>query len=282
MITASTHETITLRVSGDPLVADVYTPPDAGDQAPLLLIHGWGGSGRTWAPAVEQLRERYGLIVPDLPGVGRSLPVRRGRTMAEQVLVLEALLDQLGIQRLRLVGHSMGGGMAILLAARRPDLVERLALVGSALFRNDAERSFFNVFMEISGLVMLLRPEVLADVPWLTQMFATRFFYRVPDDPALLREGLLDYLRMDYSTALTSARSATSYIVNDAAAQLRCPTLLIVSRQDQVMPVSNVDYTAKTIADCRVHWIEECGHIPMVEKPDEFVEVLTRFLDSHQ
>jgi pimeloyl-ACP methyl ester carboxylesterase len=272
------NETLDLRLAGDPLIADIYTPASGSNGLPVLLVHGWGGSGRYWQPTVARLRDRYQMIVPDLPGVGRSLPVQRGRNMFDQVAALEALLEHLELDRIRLVGHSMGAGIAILLAAKRPELVERLALVGVSLFRNDSERLLFSWVTEVSGLVMRFRPTELADLPLLTRQFASRFFYRVPDDEKLLRDGFLDYLRMDYDTALASARSANSPSIVEAAAQLTCPTLLVVARQDQVMPPSNVEYTINTIPGCRVHWFEECGHIPMVEKADEFADVLGVFL----
>ncbi|GAB4111667.1 MAG: alpha/beta hydrolase [Roseiflexaceae bacterium] len=271
---------LNLHLDGDPLVADIYTPADGGDGSPLLLIHGWGGSGRSWQPAIERLRLRYRLVVPDLPGVGRSLPVARGRSMFDQVQALETLIEHLGIGPVRLIGHSMGGGIAILLAAQQPHLVEQLILVGVALFRDESERSFFRMITSISGMMMRVRPEILADLPLFTRQFAARFFYRVPNDPVLLREGMLDYLRMDYATALISARSATHPGITWAATQVRCPTLLIVSRQDRVMPVSNVAYTAETIPGCQVEWIEECGHLPMVEQPDRFVDIVQRFLSA--
>ncbi len=272
------NETLDMRLAGDPLIADIYTPEDGGDGVPVLLVHGWGGSGRYWQPTITRLRDRYQFIVPDLPGVGRSIPVTRGRNMFDQVAAMEALLAHLDLGRVRLVGHSMGAGIAILLAAKRPELVERLALVGLSLFRNDSERLLFSWVTEVTGLFMRFRPTELADLPLLTRQFASRFFYRVPNEDTLLRDGFLDYLQMDYDTALASARSANSPAIVEAAAHLTCPTLLMVARQDQVMPPANVDFTTSTIPGCKVYWIEECGHIPMVEKADEFADVLGAFL----
>lgn len=270
-------QTIDLQLSGDPLVADLYTPPGGGT-IPVLLIHGWGGSGRYWRGTIRRLRGQFRLVVPDLPGVGRSLPVARGRTIPDQVAALEALLARLGITRVQVVGHSMGGAIGMLLAARRPALVERLALVGLSLFRNDAERVLFGGVTELSAVLMRFRTTAMAELPYLARQFAARFFYRVPDDAELLREGFLDYLRMDYATALASMRSVTNPAIPEAAAKLRCPTLLVVSRQDQIMPVANVPATARAIVGCRVRWIENCGHLPMVEQPDVFAETLREFL----
>jgi pimeloyl-ACP methyl ester carboxylesterase len=272
--------TISLQVDGDPLVADVYDPPAGHPARPVLLIHGWGGSGRYWRGTVERLGDRFAFIVPDLPGVGRSLPVRRGRDIFDQVHALEALLADLHVARAHVVGHSTGGAIAIVLAARRPDLVERLVLTSVGLFRNAAERNIFNAVMGVTGVFMRLRAAWMADVPFLVQQSARRYFFRVPDEPALLRAGFLDYLTMDYDTALASARSAVSDAIPEAARRIGAPTLLIAAREDQSMPAVNVEYTATVIPDSRIRWIAQCGHLPMVEQPDEYAALLGAFLNN--
>lgn len=74
------------------------------------------------------------MIVPDLPGTGRSLPVRQTRNMRDQVDTLVELLDTLGLDRVQVVGHSMGGAMALLLADRQPQRVTRLVLTSTCFF----------------------------------------------------------------------------------------------------------------------------------------------------
>ena len=268
--------TVTLQLDGGPLVADIFAGPP---QAPrVLLIHGWGGSGRYWRGTVERLRDRLGFIVPDLPGAGRSLRARSAPDMPAQAEALAALLDRIGARRVHVVGHSMGGGIALLLAARRPDLVDRLVLTAISLFKSDAERVFFHGITELSGVLMRLRGPWMAGMPLLTRQFASRFFYRVPTDAAVLREGFLDYLQMDRATALASARSATSQAIPAAARRVRAPTLLIAAREDRVMPAANVPFTLAAIPGSQVRWIERCGHLPMVERPDEYAAILREFL----
>lgn len=272
-----TQQVINVLSNGDPLVIDLYRQPDA-DAPPVMLLHGWGGSGQYWQPTIERLRSRYALIVPDLPGVGRSMPVAKARSIFDQVEALEELFEQLEIRKVRLVGHSMGAAISILLADKRPELVESLVLVGISLFRDDTERAQFNVFAEMASMVMRLRTPLFAELPILTRLFAQRFFYTVPDDDELLRDGFLDYLNMDYATATACMRSSTDPRINLAAARLQMPTLLVVSRNDQIMPVSNVPDTVATIPDCELRWIEKSGHLPMVEHADLFAEIVDQFL----
>jgi pimeloyl-ACP methyl ester carboxylesterase len=273
-------QTITLQLDTGPLVADIYEPTAPTEHPPVLLIHGWGGSGRYWGATVERLGGQFRLIVPDLPGVGRSLPVRRGHDIFDQVKAIEALLAHLGIVRAHVVGHSVGGAIAIVLAANRPELVERLVLTSVGLFRNDTERSIFSAVMGVTGVLMLARAPWMADIPFLAQQSARRYFYHIPDDPELLRAGFIDYLTMDYDTALASARSGVSDAIPAAARRIQAPTLLIAAREDQSMPEANVAYTATVIPGCHVRWIAKCGHLPMVEKPDQYAAILREFLEA--
>ncbi|MFN8569370.1 MAG: alpha/beta fold hydrolase [Kouleothrix sp.] len=112
--------TITLDHEGAALVADYYPALAPTGAPPVLLVHGWGGSGRYWRGTAERLREHFDVIVPDMPGVGRSLPVRRPYDMPMHAAALVALLRHLQIERAHVIGHSMGGGIAILLAAQQP------------------------------------------------------------------------------------------------------------------------------------------------------------------
>ncbi|MHB8718941.1 MAG: alpha/beta fold hydrolase [Candidatus Dormibacteria bacterium] len=106
----------------------VYT---AGEGPPLLLLHGLGGSGRYWAGLAPHLASRRTLIAPDLAGFGRSDKPHASYDSAFHVEALAALLEARGLPVASVAGHSMGGVLAALLAARHPRLVDRLAVVAS-------------------------------------------------------------------------------------------------------------------------------------------------------
>ena len=277
---STTQRTRRIAIGSDALVVDLYEPTLPTGELPVLLLHGWGGSGRYWAQTIARLRERFPLIVPDLPGVGRSMPVRQARDMFGQMAALETMCTELGLRRIHVVGHSMGGGITVLLAAKRPDLVERLVLTSIALFESNAQRQFFNRVVDSAAQMMRLRGVWMADVPGLVQQAARPFFTSVPNQPELLRAAFRDYLTMDRATAIASARTATSLEIPRAAAQIAAPTLLIVGRDDRYMPHENVEGTVRLIPLAESRWMERCGHLPMVERPDEYTSLLNEFLGN--
>ncbi|NDJ63276.1 MAG: alpha/beta hydrolase [Chloroflexi bacterium] len=272
------HQTLTYQRPGGPVVVDIWEPETPGAVAPVLLVHGWGGSGSYWRQTAQALAATTRVIVPDLPGTGRSQPVRGPQNMYDQVETLAWLLDALEIDRVQIVGHSMGGAMSVLLSAQRPDQVERLVLTALTFFMTKQQEAIYAQVMGFFKVMMLLRHRSFVHVPGLSQMMAQQYFHRLPDDPAVLREGLMEYLRLDRETALACAGNATDAAIREAGAQVTAPTLLIASRQDQMMPMENVDFTLDIIPDSRVRWIEACGHLPMVEKPDAYLALLRDFL----
>ncbi|MCU0514625.1 MAG: alpha/beta hydrolase [Anaerolineae bacterium] len=268
----------TLEQPAGPLVVDVYEPVSASAAPPVLLIHGWGGTGSYWRQTAHALSETVTVIVPDLPGTGRSQPVRAPRSMFDQVATLQALLADLQVERVQVVGHSMGGGMAVLLAAECPQRVERLVLTSLTFFMTASQKQTYLSMMTLFRAMMHFRPAWLEQVPGMAGLMAKQYFYRVPDDPATLREGLHEYLALDRETALRCAADAVDDRIPRAGAMIRVPTLLVAGRHDQMMPAKNVTYTLSILPNSQVRWIEACGHLPMVEKPAEYQSILRDFL----
>src|SRR6202453_613591 len=126
-----------------------------GHGEPLLLIHGLGCSGADWAFQVAVLEKRFRVIVPDLPGCGHSPPPRDEYTMAGFASALWSLLDHLAVSRANIIGFSMGGAVALEMAAQRPASVPRLGLINSlATYRPDDWRKWLEV--HVSALLVRL------------------------------------------------------------------------------------------------------------------------------
>jgi putative photosynthetic complex assembly protein 2 len=262
-----------------PLVVDVWDARYPADVNPILLIHGWGSTGNYWNDTAFKLSHTARVIVPDLPGTGRSQPVSHGQTMYDQVDTLDWLMDELTLSQVQIVSHSMGGAMGLLLAQKAPERVERIVLTSLSFFMTRRQEIIYKAAMDTFQLSLSFRPPWLANVPFMPQLMASRYFYNVPEDEALLAQGLRDYLALDAATAMACARNATDSAIPEAGAALQAPALLIACRQDDVMPMDNVMFTVNTIPQCDVHWIDGSGHLPMIEKPDEYMKLLTGFLN---
>jgi len=127
-----------------------------GRGEPLLLIHGLGCSGADWAFQVAALEKRFLVIVPDLPGCGHSPPPRDEYTIGGLAAALWSLLDHLGVSRPNIIGFSLGGAVALDMAAQRPASVPRLGLINSlATYRPDHWRKWLETYVS-AALVRIL------------------------------------------------------------------------------------------------------------------------------
>ena len=137
----------------------------AGAGSPLVLIHGLGGSSRWWAKNIGPLAERFEVHVVDLVGFGESRN-RQRFALAEAASQLASLLDQLGIGRAAIVGHSMGGYIAAQLAAEFPERVSRLVLVDAAMLPAGfvSARQLLNLMLAAPRLPARFIPTIASDV----------------------------------------------------------------------------------------------------------------------
>jgi pimeloyl-ACP methyl ester carboxylesterase len=122
--------------------------------------------------------------------------------------------------------------------------------------------------------------------PWMARsrpfyrMVGTRFFHRLPTDDAILRDAFTDFLQMDRRTSLESAASSGDATINPTMARLTQPTLVVGARQDRIMPPAGTPEVARLIPGSRLVWLEECGHLPMIEQPTRYHQTVRSFVDG--
>lgn len=252
----------------------------AGSGPPLLLLHGWGGSSRYWGGTLKQLSDIRTIYAPDLPGYGESPPLR-GEIIPERIasLVLE-FADTLGLKRFDLNGHSFSAGVTAYLAAGQPERVRRLVLTCASTYRSERERQKVREIHRLAGLWVKMRRPWMGQLPGFYRRVARVFFYRVPEDDDLLRESVDDFLRMDRRTGIESAMNAARPDYNRVLQRVRATTLVVGARQDAVMPDYGPPMVADLLPDSRMFWIENCGHLPMIERPQMYHWLLRQFLTS--
>jgi pimeloyl-ACP methyl ester carboxylesterase len=241
---------------------------------PLLLIHGSAASGASWGPVVPALAVDHHVIRVDLPGCGQSPPAT-SYDVPEQAGRVAALLDDLGIRRVTVVGHSSGGYVASALAEKRPDLVRSLALISSGP-RPDA-------LLPQPALLRALSAPPLGPLVWALRSDAmirkgmSAAFARpvdVPDDV------VADVRGITYRAFRTVLRRNTAYIaersVPERLAALDVPVLVIFGAADPRWDPSSA-HQFDAVANARVEWLPGVGHVPMFEAPEATSRLLLDF-----
>lgn len=193
----------------------------------LLLIHGLGSSAADWAMQVPVLESRWQLIVPDLPGCGHSGPLRHGCSIESFAVSLWALLERLNVERVNIVGYSLGGAVALEMALQRPHAVLRLALINSlASYRIDHWRKWLEARVP-AALVHLVGMGLVG------RLFAARLFPYAWQQP--LRERAARVIAaVPGQSYLGLMKALEHWTASDRLAALSCPSLLIAAEHDYV------------------------------------------------
>ncbi|WP_197381117.1 alpha/beta fold hydrolase [Mycolicibacterium mengxianglii] len=262
----------------------------AGSGPALLLIHGIGDNSTTWSTVQSQLAQRFTVVAPDLLGHGQSDKPRADYSVAAYANGMRDLLGVLDIEKVTVVGHSLGGGVAMQFAYQFPQLVDRLILIGAGGVTKDVNIALRVASLPMGGeaLSLLRLPLVLPSVQAIGavagKLLGTTALGR--DLPNALR-----ILRDLPEPTATSAFTRTLRAVVDWRGQVvtmldRCyltesvPVQLIWGERDAVIPVSHARMAHAAMPGSQLEIFERSGHFPFHDDPDRFVEVVQRFIDS--
>ncbi len=244
---------------------------------PLLLLHGWGAFKELWWSTMLALAPDYRVFAIDVPGHGAS-PLRGIATIADLATVIADFCKLSGLPEVTLVGHSMGGNVALQLALLQPTLVHRLVLVDAAV---DAQR-----------LPAYVRPYASAAYGWTIirlSMAFTRHFnalgLRVPHlhGGGWLRPWLrrTTYTSRHNPEALRSLlRSLFANPLSEQVHQIRVPTLVVSGQFDGLVPLAHSRRLATLIPGAQFVVIPGAMHNPMDERPKAFEQALRNFLKA--
>jgi pimeloyl-ACP methyl ester carboxylesterase len=262
----------------------------AGSGPALLLIHGIGDNSTTWSTVQSKLAQRFTVIAPDLLGHGQSDKPRADYSIAAYANGMRDLLGVLDIERATVVGHSLGGGVAMQFAYQFPQMVERLILIGSGGVTKDVNLAlrFASLPMGAEALALLRLPLVVpalqATGRVLGAILGSTGVGR--DLPDVLRI-LADLPEPTASAAFTRTLRAVVDWRGQVITMLdRCyltesvPVQLIWGSKDAVIPVSHARMAHSAMPGSQLEIFDKAGHFPFHEDPDRFVEVVERFIDS--
>jgi len=258
---------------------------EAGEGELLVLIHGMAGTAEGWSPVIEPLGLRHHVIAPDFPGHGHSAPGGGDYSLGSLASGLRDLLVTLGEERATLVGHSLGGGVAMQFTYQFPEMVERLVLVSSGGLGPDvspvlraAALPGADLFISATagvgqrvgstlarGLGMLgVRPS--ADVAEVARAYASL------SDPER-RKAFLATLRAVVGTDGQRVAALDRLYLAEAL-----PLLILWGERDPIIPVSHGEEAHRELPNSRFEVFEGAGHMPQCEQPGRFIATLERFL----
>ena len=243
---------------------------DVGAGPVVVLVHGLGSRKEDWTPVLELLAQKYRLLVPDQIGFGKSEKPLLDYSVQTYVDFLDEFLRQLKVEKASLVGESLGGWISALYAVElgggaHLTTVEKLVLVDAAGLKQDAPIPNLNP----SSLATMrgVMESVFYDTSWLN------------DDA--LRKIFTDKLSVHDSYTVRSFLGnpmIATERVDDRLAKIRTPTLVVWGKQDKLIPMAMGERYAAGIAGAKLVSFDKCGHVPPIEKTEEFVAAVTAFL----
>lgn len=244
----------------EPVEADVH---EAGVGPRVVFLHGLVGLNEHWEEVIRRVRGRLACTSVEIP-----LLELKGSTCSIQGVtdLTIQFLEQHVREPAILVGNSFGGHVACRIALKRPHFVRGLVLAGSS---GMIERTF------VRGAPVRPSRE------WLREKISELFY-----DPAHMREADLDRAHAALSkrsgarAMLRLSKTARRDHMGDEVTEIKRPVLLIWGRQDVVTPPSAAQGFLDLLPDARITWINQCGHAPMIESPDDFAEAMLAFADE--
>ena len=257
-----------------------------GSGPALLLLHGLGCNHRTWLPVLDSLSRRHTVIAPDLLGHGESDKPRADYSVGGFANGMRDLLTVLGVDRVTVVGHSFGGGVAMQFAYQFPERTERLVLVGSG-----------GLGPEVSPAIRAITTTGFHQVMGLLTMPGVRHV-GTAGLRALARTGLKEFRDFDEVAEIyqsfrdPAARAAIRHVVRavvDWQGQIvtmadraylteAMPMCVIWGEEDRVIPVSHATRASALAPKAHIDVIPNAGHFPHKDHPERFAKVLGDFV----
>ncbi len=246
-----------------------------GVGAATLLIHGFGEDGNVFNQAIKHLPEQGMLLIPDLPGSGESeIWPAAEPNLNDFALALDAILEKEGIEKCSVMGHSMGGYIALAFAEQFPEKMVALGLLHSTAYADSAERIQKRAqaieFIEREGAAAFLRIS-------LPGLFAPAFREQ--------RKEVIDALftsikKVSGSTLIQYYRAMIQR--PDRSKLLEAapyPVMFIIGQEDEIVRAANTLQLANITANAYIHVLNNVGHMSMLEAPESFANLLLYFME---
>ena len=242
----------------------------AGKGPTVLLLHGWMCNRTFWQQQIPLLSQTHQVVAPDFRGHGDSSRGPPRLTLAQLVDDIHNMIDKLSLAPVVLIGHSMGGMVAQLLAVRYGSLFSGMVLVTT--IASDSTNRLLSKLIESNERHIGFRPAFEASFDdWLG----------TDTESSLANWIKSEMLRTDAATALSFVRSYRDFDARSEISGVSLPTLVVGATADRsAIPKESVELS-QLVPDAELVIIENSGHFPMLETPKHFSDVVSRFLARH-
>lgn len=234
---------------------------EEGEGEPLVLLHGLFGALSNFKDLVDHFKETHQVIIPMLPLFDLSLLDTTVSGLAKHV---QKFLEARSIENVHLLGNSLGGHVGLVYALKNQDNVKTITLTGSSgLFENGMGETY---------------PK-RGDYEFIKKKTELTFY-----DPNTATKELVDEVysivnnRLKALKIISLAKSAIRHNLGDELNDVKVPVCLIWGKNDTITPPMVAEEFKKLLPNSELHWVDKCGHAPMMEVPDEFNEILDGFL----
>lgn len=243
----------------------------AGDGPPVVLVHGFGGSLTNWQLTQQVLAANHRVIAFDLPGHGQSSPLSQRPTLAHLASMTRQVMAGLGVRKAHLVGHSLGGGIALSLVGMAPQQVASLSLLAPAGLGEDVNEAFITSFVEADTVADMAAAMAMAVYdPRLMSRKVAEFLVEARAAP-----GAREALRAIAATCFPNGRQASN--LRPVLHDLPCPAQIIWGEEDRVLPVQQVRGVGTQVS-CQC--LPRTGHLPHIEQAGVVNTALKNFIRS--
>ena len=238
---------------------------EEGTGEPLILLHGLFGALSNFKDLVDHFKETHRVIIPMLPLYELTLP---NTTVAGLAKHVQKFIEAQELTDVHLLGNSLGGHIGLVYALKSQKKVKTITLTGSSgLFENGMGETY---------------PK-RGDYEYIKKKTELTFY-----DPNVASKELVDEVysivnnRLKALKIISLARSAIKHNLGDELKDITVPTCLIWGKNDTITPPMVAEEFQKLIPNSEVHWIDKCGHAPMMEVPAEFNRILDGFLERNK
>ena len=246
-----------------------------GEGEPIVFAHGMMDDCTVWSSQVELLAKNHTVVTYDHRGYGSSDKPKGDYSVQTLANDLYSLIQELNLEKVTLVGHSLGGMTALIFTLDHPDKVSKLVLVDTAAGFSFGARAVARVFMPLFGIFIFVLP-----IKTVARLGGSFRFYK--PSKQLIEDSVDRAMKMSkYAGYRCFGEFTGHYDIRERISEISVPTLIIVGDKDRATPLGMSQYMNSRITGSELQIMSDCSHMTMSDKPEEFNRILEEFIGQN-